>query len=84
MRNHLEDNDSSTIAAVLDQLHEALGDLLHGEDAVGLLQHGPVPLPPVLVVQDCSVGKRGTDALNLDKQAHKTRQMMRKLGYMKW
>ena len=28
MRKHLEDNDSSAVAAVLDQLHEALGDVL--------------------------------------------------------
>ena len=63
MRKHLEDNDSSAVAAVLDQLHEALRDLLHSEDAVVLLQHGPVLLPPIRVVYDCSVCERWTDAL---------------------
>ena len=61
MRKHLEDNDSSAVAAVLDQLHEALRDLLHREDAVVLLQHVPVRL----VSQDSSVRKRGADALDL-------------------
>ena len=66
MRKHLEDNDSSSIATVLNQLHEALGDLLHGEDAVGLRQHVPVCLSPILVIQDCSVRKRGADTLDLN------------------
>ena len=67
-KNHLEDNDSSAISTVSDQLHEALRDLLHSEDAVVLLQHGPVLLPPIRVVNDCSVCKRGADALNLKEK----------------
>ena len=48
MRKHLEDNDSSAVAAVLDQLHEALRDLFHREEAVVLLQHIPVVLAMIL------------------------------------
>ena len=62
MRKHLEDNDSSAVAAVLDQLHEALGDLLHREDNEVLLQHVPV----LRASQDSSVRKRGADALDLE------------------
>ena len=50
MRKHLEDNDSSAVAAVLDQLHEALRDLFHREDAVVLLQHVPVVLTIAMIV----------------------------------
>ena len=64
-RNHLEDNDSSTVATVLDQLHKTFRDFLNGEDPVDLLQHLPVLIPPVRVVQDCSVRKRGADTLDL-------------------
>ena len=69
-RNHLEDNDSSTIATVLDQLHEALGDLLHSEDAELLLQHAPICVIKK-VVQDCGVCKSGADALNLKEEVEK-------------
>merc|ERR1719400_2312223 len=62
----IEDNDSSAVAAVLDQLHEALGDVLDGEEAVVLLQLVSVAVSSFLVLQDCSVRKRGADTLDLD------------------
>ena len=65
MRKHLEDNDSSAVAAVLDQLHEALGDVLDGEEAVVLLQLVSVAVSSFLVLQDCGVRKRGADTLDL-------------------
>ena len=66
MRKHLEDNDSSAVAAVLDQLHEALGHLLDGEEAVVLLQLVSVAVSSFLVLQDCGVRKRGADTLDLN------------------